>query len=67
MGILRDRAAANTSMFRELYEETLLPEGTRMLRIVGTPVKDEELLEGTDAHAVRNGYISIGKVKAFGY
>lgn len=67
MGILRNRTAANTSMFSEHYEETLQPDGTRVLTIVGTPTKDEKLLEGTDAHAVRNGYISIGKVKGFGF
>ena len=67
MGIAWDRTAAHTSMFSEHYEETALPDGTKALTILGTPTPDEKLLEGTDAHAVRNGYISIGKVKGFGY
>lgn len=66
-GILRDRPAAAVSMFAEHYEEAVQPDGTVLLNIQGTPTPDEELPDGTDADAVRKGYISIGKVKGFGY
>lgn len=67
MGILRDRIPANISLYTEHYQAEPGPDGESVLTIVGTPVPDEKLPEGTDAHAVRNGYISIGKVKGFGY
>ena len=67
MGILRDRIPAETSMYSERYEETISADGTRVLNVVGIPTPDEKLMPGTDAHAVRNGYISVGKVRSFGY
>lgn len=62
-GILRERTIAPTSMFRETYQETVTPEGTRLLTCVGRHTPDAEIPEGTDAKALRDGYISIGKVK----
>jgi len=67
MGVLRDRTAATVSMFSEHYEESIQPDGRLLLNIVGTPTPDEKLPAGSDAEAVRKGYISIGKVKGFGY
>jgi 5'-nucleotidase len=67
MGILRDRTAATVSMFSEHYEEHIQPDGTVLLSIAGIPTPDEKLPAGSDAEAVRKGYISIGKVKAYGY
>lgn len=61
-GILRERTIAPTSMFRETYEETVGPDGTRLLTCVGRHTPDGEIPEGTDAKALRDGYISIGKV-----
>ncbi len=65
MGILRDRTAATVSMFAERYIETVQPDGSKVLTIQGIPTPDSELDEGSDAEAVRRGYISIGKVSAF--
>lgn len=66
-GILRDRAVAPTSMFRETYEQTVGPDGIRRLTCVGRHTPDEEIPEGTDARALRDGYISIGKVKGLAW
>lgn len=62
-GILRDRTVAPTSMFREAYLETRQPDGTLLLTCKGIHTPDDQLPEGTDAKAVRQGYISIGRVK----
>lgn len=61
-GILRDRVLAPTSMFRETYVESRQPDGTVLLTCKGFHTPDEEIPEGTDAKALRDGYISIGKV-----
>ena len=62
-GILRDRAVAPTSMFHEKYIADIQPDGTAVLTNKGIPTPDEQIPELTDARAVRDGYISIGKVK----
>lgn len=61
-GILRDRTVAPTSMFREKYVEVGQADGTVTLACKGIPTPDEKLPEGSDARAVREGYISIGTV-----
>lgn len=66
-GILRDRIPAPVSMFMESYTESVAPDGTRLLHIQGTPTPDDRFPAGSDAEAVRKGYISIGKVRGFGY
>lgn len=67
LGILRDRAVAPTSLFREKYMEVPRSDGTMHLACQGRPTPDEEIPAGTDAEAVRLGYISIGKVKSVGF
>lgn len=62
-GILWDRPIAPTSMFREKYIAFQLPDGRAALRCEGTPTPNDQIPEGTDAHAVRNGYAAISKVK----
>jgi len=62
-GILRDRTVAPTSMFRETYLETRQPDGTVLLTCKGIHTPEERFPEGSDAKAVRQGYISIGRVK----
>ena len=62
-GILRERTVAPTSMFRETYQETRQPDGTVLLSCKGIHTPDDEIPEGTDAKAVRQGYISIGSVR----
>ena len=62
-GILRDRTVAPVSMFTEKYIETKLPDGRVVLTCQGIPTANDQIPEGTDAKAVRNGYIAISKVK----
>ena len=64
-GILRERTVAATSMYREHYAREALEDGSFRLTCVGRPTEDSEIPAGTDAEAVRAGYISIGKVRAF--
>lgn len=64
-GILRERPAAQVGMFTEKYLETVDPDGCIALVCKGIPTTDEAIAPGTDAEAVRQGYISIGKVRAF--
>ena len=66
LGILRDRTVAPSSMYREVYIEETQADGSVMLRCQGSPTPDELLPEGSDAAAVRKGYISIGKVPCLG-
>lgn len=65
MGILRDRIPATVSMFSERYEEEFQPDGSAVLTIQGIPTPDSQLDPGSDTEAVRKGYISIGKVRAY--
>lgn len=64
-GILRERLVAATSMYREHYARRMLDDGSFELTCVGRPTEDSEISAGSDAQAVRQGYISIGKVRAF--
>ena len=65
MGILRDRPLAQVSMFQDSYIKTAGVDGKVVLCCKGTPTPDSMVAEGTDVDAVRKGYISIGKVRAF--
>lgn len=62
-GILRDRSVAQVSMYREEYLEERLPDGSAVLTCHGIPTPDEDIEAGSDAAAVRAGYISVGKVR----
>lgn len=62
-GILRDRTVAPVSMYREKYIAAVQPDGDVVLTTNGIPTPDEQIPPQTDARAVRDGYISIGKVK----
>lgn len=64
-GILRGCAPAQVSLFREKYIESRMPDGRIILTNQGIPTPSDQIPEGTDAWAVRNGYISIGKVSGF--
>lgn len=61
--ILWDRTVAPVSMFREKYIEVPQSDGSIALACQGTPTASELFPEGSDARAVREGYISIGKVQ----
>lgn len=63
-GILRDRVPAPVSLYRETYIESLRPDGSKILNCQGIATPLEQLPEGSDARAVKTGYISIGKVNA---
>ena len=62
-GILRDRSVAQVSMYREEYLEERLPDGSSVLTCHGIPTPDEVIEPGSDAAAVRTGYISVGRVR----
>ena len=62
-GVLRDRSVTQISMYHEEYLAEHLPDGSSVLTCHGIPTPDDEIDEGSDAAAVRAGYISIGKVK----
>lgn len=64
-GILRDRIPAPVSLYRETYIELIQPDGVVTVTCQGVPTPLADLPEGTDARAVKTGYISIGKVNAF--
>jgi len=64
-GILRDRKAAPVSMYIESYDAEMQSDGTVVLTTRGRPVPNERIPALTDAEAVRKGYISIGRVRAY--
>ena len=61
-GILRDRMVCPVSMYQERYVPVRNAEGKTWLECRGVPTPDERIPAGTDAAAVRAGYISIGQV-----
>ena len=61
--ILRDRTIAPVSMYQEEYVATEQEDGSVLLGVKVKLVSNDLLPEGSDAHAVRSGCISIGKVK----
>ena len=64
-GILRDRPVARIGMYSELYIEQVRDDGSVELVCQGRPIRDDEIAPGTDAAAVRQGYISISKICAY--
>lgn len=61
-GILRNRTVCPVSMYLERYAPILRDEEKVWLECRGIPTPDSMVPEGTDAAAVRAGYISIGQV-----
>lgn len=61
--ILRDRTIAPVSMYQEEYVGTEQEDGSVILGVKVKLVSNDRIPEGSDAHAVRSGCISIGKVK----
>ena len=61
-GILYDRTIAPVSMYQEEYIETRLPDGSVQLLTKGKPTAGSLIPEGTDAAAVRSGFVSVGRV-----
>ena len=65
-GILRDRPVAPVSLFREEYEPSCQPDGSILLTCQGVPTPLADIPAGTDAEAVKQGYISVGQVRCSG-
>ena len=65
-GVLRDRTVCPVSMYQERYVEHVRPDGRAELECRGIPTPNELIPEGSDAAAVRSGYISIGQVRCLG-
>jgi 5'-nucleotidase len=61
--ILRDRTIAPVSMYQEYYIPQEQEDGSVDLDIGIHLVPNDQLPEGSDAYAVRSGFISIGKVR----
>ena len=61
-GILRDRMVSPVSMYQERYVPVQEEDGKVWLECRGMPTPNEMIPDGTDAAAVRAGYISIGQV-----
>ena len=61
-GILRDRMVSPVSMYQEQYVPVQEEDGKVWLECRGMPTPNEMIPDGTDAAAVRAGYISIGQV-----
>lgn len=62
-GIRWDCPAAPVSLFREKYIPVSDRDGVVSLRNQGIPTPNDRIPEGTDADAVRKGYIAVGRVK----
>ena len=64
-GILRDRKIAPIPFYSENYVQTKHEDGSVSLKAMGDPMAEgDPVPAGTDAEAVLNGYISIGKVRS---
>lgn len=61
-GILRNRKVCPVSMYTEEYVPVKQADGKTWLECRGIPMPNDRIPEGTDAAAVRAGYISIGQV-----
>lgn len=61
-GILRERVPAKMQLYKDNIVEKQYPDGRVTISQCGIPSGPEDAPEGTDVHAVLNGYISVGKV-----
>ena len=62
-GILRERRVAPTQLYLDHYTLEPQADGSLHMHNRGTPASPDLAPEGTDVHAVLNGYISIGRVR----
>ena len=63
-GILRERTLAPLCVFDNHYDKADQPDGSFILRPYAEQLSPDRAPEGSDIHAVFNGYVSIGKVKS---
>ena len=62
-GTLYDREIAKRCLYENTYVRDVAPDGRYGYHISSKPITPEQAPEGSDAHAVLTGYISVGKVK----
>ncbi len=62
-GILYDRTVAGLQLYQDLYEREDLPDGGFTLRNRSRPIPAELTPEGSDARAVLDGFVSVGKLR----
>jgi len=63
-GVLRERGIAPMQLYNGVFSARRHSEGHDMVRQKGVPVERGAAPEGSDIHAVLEGYISIGKIKS---
>ena len=61
-GVRREQRVAPTQLYLDSYVCTEEPDGSLLLHNRGYPAPPDLAPEGTDVHAVLNGYISVGRV-----
>lgn len=66
-GILWNLPVAPVQMYTERYIEERLPDGSVRLSCQGVPVPIECIPEGTDAYAVKHGFITVSKINSMMY
>lgn len=62
-GIRRETAVAPTQLYLDRYVFEEQPDGSLLMHNRGVPAPPDLAMEGTDVHAVLNGYISVGRVR----
>ena len=63
LGIRRETAVAPTQLYLDRYVFEEQPDGSLLMHNRGVPAPPDLAMEGTDVHAVLNGYISVGRVR----
>ena len=62
-GIRREQRVAHTQLYLDRYVFDTQPDGSLLMHNRGVPAPPDLAPEGTDVHAVLNGYISVGRVR----
>lgn len=62
-GIRRGQTVAHTQLYLDRYVLEALPDGGLLMHNRSLPAPPDLAPEGTDVHAVLNGYISVGRVR----
>ena len=62
-GVRRETRVAATQLYLDNYVFETQPDGSLLMHNRGCPASPDLAEEGTDVHAVLNGYISVGRVR----
>ncbi len=62
-GILREQRVASTQLYLDNYAFESRADGSLLMHNHGVPAPQDLAPEGTDVHAVLNGFISVGRVR----